>query len=441
MSDFIDNKLNPDTGIDFSKAQKLPWSGSTCDTYKAISQRRKVFVKRLKEEYRNKPLYLSAFDKEYDIGINLNHPSLPNYREFHGDYIVMDFIDGKTLIEMIEVKDQWLSKEKNVVKILRQLINVIDYLHLHHVAHCDIKTDNIMITASNRDLMLIDLDKCYTDWRNDTPGSPSTFGLNMQKKGEMSMDYYCVALVLEKIQSVFPKLKIPHFKEILTACKNENISADDILEIVDSKPFSNKKYWLYGLAFLTICGILAVIIVNPRTEKEFDDELVTNGTVVPELMTDSFKESQKMQISTLNTPSVSQDKKSSISLPIGQTPVIENTPAIEYTDEQKSEILNENFQPIFNRLHAGLTELQSIKQDTTTSWLIMMNKIEDFADIEQPAIEKAYGLVTKLFPETQPTEVAKTIALSSVYIDYMHRSDSVQRNFSAEMKKRRDARR
>ena len=161
MSVFIDSQLNPDAGIDFKKAQKLPGGGSTCDIYKAISQRRKVFVKRLKPEYRNKPLYLAAFDKEYDIGVSLNHKSLPQYREFHKDYIVMDYIDGKTLAEMLKEKDLWLSKEKNVIRMLRELLDVVDYLHQRNIVHCDIKPDNIMITNGNRNLMLIDLDRCF----------------------------------------------------------------------------------------------------------------------------------------------------------------------------------------------------------------------------------------------------------------------------------------
>lgn len=81
-------------GIDFDDAVKLPCGGSTCDIYKTRWQRRDVFVKRLKKEYRAKPLYLDALDKEFDVGVGLRHPSLPEYREFHRDDIIMDYIDG-----------------------------------------------------------------------------------------------------------------------------------------------------------------------------------------------------------------------------------------------------------------------------------------------------------------------------------------------------------
>ena len=434
MSDFTDGKLNPDTGIDFSKAQKLPDGGSTCDTYKAIYQRRKVFVKRLKPKFRNMPLYLAAFDKEYDIGVNLSHSSLPKYTAFYEDYIVMDFIDGKTLAELIKDKDPWLTREKNVIRLIHELLEVIDYLHQHNVVHCDIKPDNIMITAGNKNLMLIDLDKCYTDWLDDTPGSPSKYGLPMEKKGDMSMDYHCVALVLEIIKSDFPDLHISHLDDIISACKGEEPNAQDILEILDLKPVSKSKYWLYGILGLAVCGLLAVIIVNPSTQREFDEEIDTTEITPVTISQDSIDIKENLQ-------NIQDDDKNETVQVTVETPAIkrDDLPRV-YTDEEKGKILDQNFQPMFNRLHAVLTELQAVMQDTTLSWVHMLNKIDDFVDLEQPTIERAFGLVSELFPETQPKDVFKTIVLSKVYTDYMHRADSIQKNYSAEMKRRRDVR-
>ena len=165
MSQFLKQENEYSTeryqGIDFDDAVKLPAGGSTCDISKTRWQRRDVFVKRLKEEYRAKPLYLDALDKEFDVGVGLRHPSLPEYREFHRDYIIMDYIDGETLAVMIKRNDSWLTKEKNIVAMLRELIDVVDYLHRHNVVHCDIKPDNIMIRSNTKHLVLIDFDKSW----------------------------------------------------------------------------------------------------------------------------------------------------------------------------------------------------------------------------------------------------------------------------------------
>lgn len=74
----------------------------------------------------------------------LKHPSLPEYREFHRDYMVMDYIDGTTLAAMIARKDPWLRDEKHLRSMLRQLVEVVDYLHRHNVVHCGIKPGSIM---------------------------------------------------------------------------------------------------------------------------------------------------------------------------------------------------------------------------------------------------------------------------------------------------------
>lgn len=282
MSDFIDSQLNPDTGIDFSKAQKLPGGGSTCDIYKAISQRRKVFVKRLKPKFRNMPVYLSAFDKEYDIGISLNHKSLPQYREFHGDYIVMDFIDGKTLADMIKEKDPWLEKEKNVMRILRELIEVVDYLHQHNVVHCDIKPDNIMITNGNRNLILIDLDKCYTDWLDDTSGDPSRYEVSIKKIGDKSIDFHGINLLVNTLMKVYPQVKTKQLLKFKEACLKAAITIDDLKYILQQSEIStiatynkSNKLWLILLPLIMLAFIGIFLWY---TGKKYDEKFLVKSS-------------------------------------------------------------------------------------------------------------------------------------------------------------------
>lgn len=80
MSQFLKQEneysIERSQGIDFDDAVKLSAGGSTCDIYKTRWHRRDVIIKRLKEPIRSKPLYLDALDKEFDVGVNLRHPSL-----------------------------------------------------------------------------------------------------------------------------------------------------------------------------------------------------------------------------------------------------------------------------------------------------------------------------------------------------------------------------
>lgn len=132
--------------VDFALAKPLSRSGSTCDAFECVVQRRRVFVKRLKAGYRSNPLYLAAFDKEFDLGVSLSHPSLPRYIGFGGDYIVMDFVEGDTLADLISRGDKRLKNKKFVRKLLCELVDVVEYLHYRNIVHCDIKADNIIVS-------------------------------------------------------------------------------------------------------------------------------------------------------------------------------------------------------------------------------------------------------------------------------------------------------
>ena len=69
ISDFDDREFTDALKVDFGRATRLVHSGSTCDAYDSMIQRRRVFIKRLKPEFRDNPLYRSAFDKEYDLSL------------------------------------------------------------------------------------------------------------------------------------------------------------------------------------------------------------------------------------------------------------------------------------------------------------------------------------------------------------------------------------
>lgn len=274
MSRFTDKILQPEsTCIDFSKATKLLGGGSTCDIYITTLHRRKVFVKRIKEELRDMPVYRAAFDKEYDIGVNLKHKSLPEYREFGGDYIVMDYIEGSTLADLIKNKDLWLTKEKNIIKILQDLLDVIDYLHQHNIVHCDIKADNIMITAGIRNLMLIDLDKCYTDWFNDTSGAASKFGLSLEKTGNVTLDFHGIGQIVELLIKTVTALKSKRLYIFKECCFKDNVDIDELKSLLEP-PKSQIKYWFmtFPLFALIIAG---TIIWNPVKGTQEESQFLT----------------------------------------------------------------------------------------------------------------------------------------------------------------------
>lgn len=132
-------------------------SGGTGDVYRAYHLRlqKEVVVKKIKGNFVG---HINA-RAEVDILKCLKHTYLPQVYDFvqmgGTIYTVMDYIEGCDLEEYIN--QGCIVDEETVIKWLRQLCEVLGYLHSQtpSIIHSDIKPANIMITNSG-DVCLID---------------------------------------------------------------------------------------------------------------------------------------------------------------------------------------------------------------------------------------------------------------------------------------------
>lgn len=96
---------------------------------------------------------------EADVLKKLKHTYIPAVYDFiienNNVYTVMEFVEGKTLDEILKEKHK--LPQRQVIKYARQLCEVTQYLHSQNppVIHSDIKPANIMITPKD-DICLID---------------------------------------------------------------------------------------------------------------------------------------------------------------------------------------------------------------------------------------------------------------------------------------------
>ena len=220
---------------DFSRLEKLNNEGTTCIAYKWKWRSRVYFVKRLKPEYIHSPRHRNAFEKEFELGSRLSHPSLPRYIDFRQTenecYIVMEYIDGKTL------KELWhqpiTADRQSTYRIMNQLIDVLEYLHRNNIMHYDLLPQNVMLTTGLNNVVLIDLDKAFNSGYVDNCGDPSRFCPEILDEASSDVDFRGISIILSKgLWGCMEYDELKHFNDL---CNKPHVTAEELREALAHK--------------------------------------------------------------------------------------------------------------------------------------------------------------------------------------------------------------
>lgn len=204
--------------------QVIVHEGTTCIGECRWEDERRVFVKRLREEFRDDMRYLNAFRKEYEIGSSLDCPYLARYVRMDDYSIVEEFIDGVTLDVFLQQSPDFFCSEANVQKMLLQLLDGVGYLHERQILHLDLKPANLMVSRMGNTLKIVDLGFAYTDTFISSPGGTRDFAAPEQMKGDADLnvttDIYAIGRILLYINNV---CKLPkRYLVIAAKCCREN---------------------------------------------------------------------------------------------------------------------------------------------------------------------------------------------------------------------------
>ena len=138
----------------------------------------------VKENFDTGPQAQRQFEREAKLLASLRHPNLPLVTDHfilpgQGQYLVMDFVEGKSLTALLSERGAPLD-EAEVLPWVRQICDALTYLHTHTppIIHRDIKPDNIIITTpggatDDGRAMLVDfgISKLYDPNRGTTVGA------------------------------------------------------------------------------------------------------------------------------------------------------------------------------------------------------------------------------------------------------------------------------
>ena len=108
---------------------------------------RKVAVKVLRGDLSTDDKFIRRFQREAQSVSNLSHQNIVEVydvgEEDGNHYIVMEFIEGKTLKQLLKKRESLTLTE--VIDIMTQLTDGIAHAHESYIIHRDIKPQNIMI--------------------------------------------------------------------------------------------------------------------------------------------------------------------------------------------------------------------------------------------------------------------------------------------------------
>jgi len=114
-----------------------------------------VALKIMRPRFAKDPAFRDRFIREGDVGKRVNHPNIARVHEVILDGgtlgLVMEFIEGKALDDMIPKEGMSLEK---TIAILEPLCQALDSLHEKNIIHRDLKPENIRLRKNLEPVIL-----------------------------------------------------------------------------------------------------------------------------------------------------------------------------------------------------------------------------------------------------------------------------------------------
>lgn len=124
-------------------------TGGMAVVYRAYDKIKKqtVAIKVLRPEYQQDEEFVRRFSREAEAASKVSHENIVNMLDVGIDgnqrYIVMEFVDGQTLKEMIREKGR--IEPDQALRMTIRILAAVDHAHRNGIVHRDIKPQNILV--------------------------------------------------------------------------------------------------------------------------------------------------------------------------------------------------------------------------------------------------------------------------------------------------------
>lgn len=270
------------------------------------------FIKTPSDEYTNDLITIESLRKEFLLGYGLNHHGFVRYFSLEGKRLYEEYIEGRTLYQLMEADDKRLYQKGFIEDIARQMLEALRYLHFKGILHLDLKPENIMVSDIGNRVKIIDLSCARSISIDSSPGYTAGYDAPEQATGLVnpSTDIYQVGLIIKELSHLAGKEgKWKHFIEKATACHPDNRfqNAEQALCALSTSTIP-KKWITISLSVCIIGGIISIIIgTNNSREPEFNTPAKEEISII----TENENSKEKENVKEINeTPDVRIDKAS-----------------------------------------------------------------------------------------------------------------------------------
>ena len=134
--------------------QAIVGTGGMAVVYRAFDQKKNriVAIKVLRPEYESDEEFVRRFSREAEAASKVSHENIVNMLDVGTDgdlrYIVMEYVDGQTLKDLI--RQRGAIHPDTAIRMAIRILAAVDHAHRNGIVHRDIKPQNILVDNQGR---------------------------------------------------------------------------------------------------------------------------------------------------------------------------------------------------------------------------------------------------------------------------------------------------